>query len=57
MTKIPWLFDLDIKALRENLDMKMVINDRMHFCIRLNLKNEREYHTDGEVFGERKERH
>lgn len=53
ISKINWLFDLDFETLTLNLDIKMVVNDRMHFCIRLNLKNERDNSPDGE----RKERH
>jgi hypothetical protein len=53
MSKIHWLFDLSLEDLTNNLDIKMVVNDRMHFCIRLNLKNKREYYRNGE----RKERH
>jgi hypothetical protein len=53
LQKIGWLFDTDLEALVMNMDMKMVINDRMHYCVRLNLKNKR----DNEPNGERKERH
>ena len=53
MDKINWLFDLDIQALKHAFDMKMVVNDRMHFCVRLNIKNEREY----DLNGQRKDRH
>ena len=53
MSKIHWLFDLSLEDLTNNLDIKMVVNDRMHFCIRLNLKNKREYYRNGD----RKERH
>jgi hypothetical protein len=39
LQKIFWLFNLEFEELTNNLDMKMVVNDRMHFCIRINLKN------------------
>ena len=39
LQKIFWLFNLEFEELINNLDMKMVVNDRMHFCIRINLKN------------------
>ena len=53
LENLDWLFEAEIDDFRELIDLKVVINDKMHICCRINKINEKEYNHRGE----RLERH
>jgi len=51
LENLEWLFEADIEDYMEaSIDMKVVINDKMHFCCRINKVNSKEYNDEGERY-------
>ena len=47
LENLSWLFESDFNAFTEKVDMKLVINDKMHFCVRISRKVDNEYDSEG----------
>ena len=47
LEKLEWLFETGLEEFMETVDMKLVINDKMHFCVRINRKVKQEYDEEG----------
>jgi hypothetical protein len=48
LEKLDWLYTHNLEQFKESIDIKLVINDKMHFCVRLSKKNDTEFNSDGD---------
>ena len=51
---LDWLFNASLEDFQNTIDTKLVVNDKMHFCVRINKKTAEEYDLQK---GKRKDRH
>ena len=51
---LDWLFNASLEDFQNTIDTKLVVNDKMHFCVRINKKTDKEYDLQK---GKRKDRH
>lgn len=54
IANLEWLFEADLETFEMEIDTKIVVNDKMHVCVRINKKTCKEYDENGERFDRHK---